>query len=163
MKTSAVILVLLLVSVASAQDMTKKVGTEFYDTKYSIAADPYVQLEQAKGLARAGNKLILLDVGGEWCIWCHRLDDLFRSNQDLAAYLKEHYVLLKVNVSLENRNEDFLGQFPSVEGYPHIFVLNAEGTLVHSQNTGDLEEGKGHSKEKVMSFLKKWAEGKQRI
>ena len=163
MKTSAVILILLLVSVALAQDKTKKVSTEFYDTKYSIAADPYVQLEQAKELARAENKLILLDVGGEWCIWCHRLDDLFRSNQDLAAYLKEQYVPLKVNVSLENRNEDFLGQFPAVEGYPHIFVLDAEGTLVHSQNTGDLEEGKGHSKEKVMTFLKKWAEGKQRI
>ena len=131
---------------------------EFYDKHYDDTIDPFVQLEQAKKLAKAEGKLVLLDVGGEWCIWCRRLDAFFRTNQDVSDYLKKHYVPVKINYSVENKNEEFLGQYPKIGGYPHLFVLDASGTLVHSQNTGELEEGKEHSKEKVMAFLEKWAE-----
>jgi hypothetical protein len=44
-----------------------------------------------------------------------------------------------------------------VSGYPHLFVLESDGSLVHSQETGALEKGKGHDPDKVMAFLKKWA------
>ena len=159
MKTALLSLIVLTMFTAFSQDA----GNEFYDTKYDPTADPVQQLEQAKQIAAAGEKRILLDVGGEWCVWCHRLDDLFRTESDVAAYLKDHYVPVKINYSLENKNEKFLSQFPPIEGYPHIFVLDAAGKLLHSQNTGDLEEGKGHSREKVMTFLKAWAEGKQPI
>ncbi len=144
---------LVLAAAAVAQDES----AEFYDRHYDETADPFDQLKEAQKLAKAEGKLILLDIGGEWCIWCRRLDAFFRTNQDVSDYLKEHYVPVKINYSVENKNTEFLGQYPKIGGYPHIFVLDSDGKLVHSQNTGDLEEGKEHSKEKVMAFLKKWA------
>ena len=43
------------------------------------------------------HKRILLDVGGEWCIWCRRLDSLFASNPDLSKYMYDNYEVVKVN------------------------------------------------------------------
>jgi thioredoxin-related protein len=112
--------------------------------------------------AQKDHKRILLDVGGEWCIWCHRLDSLFLQNKDLEKYLNKHYVVVKVNVSKENKNQEFLSKYPKVDGYPHLFVLDRNGKLLHSQDTGELEfpknyPVKGHDKKKVFTFLKKWA------
>lgn len=123
--------------------------------RYRPEADPHRQLKEAVAEA-AGTRRILLDVGGEWCIWCHRLDTLFVLNPDLTAYLKQHYVLVKVNVSPENGNKDFLKAYPKVPGYPHLFVLESDGTFLHSQDTGELEKGKGHDRDKVMEFLRRW-------
>jgi thioredoxin-related protein len=111
---------------------------------------------------KTSNKHVLLDVGGEWCIWCHRLDSLFIHNKDLEEYINKYYVVVKINVSKENENKEVLSQYPKVAGYPHLFVVNEQGKLLHSQNTGDLEfpeshPVKGHDKKKVFDFLKKWA------
>ncbi len=71
--------------------------------------------------------------------------------------MHQNYVVLKINYSKENKNAAFLAQFPKIAGYPHLFVLNTKGKLLHSQNTGDLESGKQHDREKVFAFLKQWA------
>lgn len=128
-------------------------NTEKFDPK----RDPSEDLKAAIKLAQKSNKKILLDIGGEWCIWCHRLDKFFEDNADINKFLKDNYIVMKVNYSPENKNDKFLSQYPKVAGYPHLFVLNKDGKLLHSQNTGDLEKGKGHDREKVMTFLKKWA------
>jgi thiol:disulfide interchange protein len=141
---------------AATTEQKPEATTEFFDRKYDPTANPFRQLDAAKEQAAKEGKRILLDVGGEWCIWCHRLDDLFRANKDLADLVKKNYVVMKVNVSIDNKNEIFMAQFPKVAGYPHLFILDAEGKVVHSQDSGQLEEGKGHSKEKVAEFLKKW-------
>jgi hypothetical protein len=65
--------------------------------------------------------------------------------------------MVKVNWSPENKNEAVLSQYPKIPGYPHLFVLDATGKLVRSQDTGELEAGKGHDPEKVRAFLKRWA------
>ncbi len=159
---AVVLAVLFLSPVATAQEKPvtapeKPATDQFFDKKYDPTANPFRQLDAAKEQAAKEGKRILLDIGGEWCIWCHRLDDLFRSNTDLADLVTKNYVVMKVNVSMDNKNEVFMAQYPKVAGYPHLFILDADGKMVHSQDSGQLEEGKGHSKEKVAEFLKKWA------
>ncbi|MFH0992070.1 MAG: thioredoxin family protein [bacterium] len=125
--------------------------------KFDPAKDPEKDLQEAIGTASKDGKRIILDVGGEWCIWCHRLDQLFAENKDLADFLKENYVVVKVNYSQENKNEKFLSKYPKIPGYPHLFVLDRQGKLLQSQDTGELESGKKHDLFKVLTFLKKWA------
>ncbi|MEI7578054.1 MAG: thioredoxin family protein [Armatimonadota bacterium] len=102
-------------------------------------------------------KRILVDVGGNWCSWCHKLDKLFQSDAEIGKLLKAKYVIVKVNFSQENDNKALLSKFPKISGYPHLFVLDAKGKLLHSQDTGLLETGPAHDPVKVMDFLKKWA------
>ena len=65
---------------------------------------------------------------------------------------------MKINYSEENKNEKFLSQYPKVDGYPHFFVLDKNGKLLYSQNTGLLEKEKSYDREKFMTFLKKWTD-----
>ncbi len=124
--------------------------------KFDPKRDAQKDIDDAVTEASKSNRRIILDVGGNWCIWCKRLDTLFMKNKDLNEFMHKNYVVVKVNFSKENENEKVLSQYPEIKGYPHMFVLEKDGKLIHSQDTGELESGKGHSREKVFGFLKKW-------
>ena len=130
---------------------------EAHRVKFDPARNPSNDVQAAVITATKEKKRILLDVGGEWCSWCHRLDRVFHDQADLEKYLARHYVVVKVNFSKENKNETFLAQFPAIDGYPHFFVLAPDGKFLLSQSTGDFESGKGYDHHKLMKFLKKRA------
>jgi thioredoxin-related protein len=155
-------LIVLTISPLLAQPIDSTESRPEQHQNFDPARDAKKDIQDAIVLAKKSNKRILLDVGGEWCIWCHRLDSLFIQNKDLENYLNKHYVVVKLNVSKENENKVVLSKYPKVAGYPHIFVLTSNGKLLHSQDTGELEfpkdyPFKGHDKTKVFAFLKKWA------
>jgi thioredoxin-related protein len=143
------VLGLLLALVAGAQSPS--------EMKYDAKADPRADLQAALARASKEGKNVLMDVGGEWCSWCHRMDRFLADNSDLGALLAKNYVLVKVNFSDENKNEAFLARYPKIDGYPHLFVLDATGKLLESKNTGDLEEGKGYNLGRFQEFLGKYA------
>ncbi len=118
--------------------------------------NPFDDLKSAIRMAKENNKNIILDVGGEWCIWCHRIDAFMHNTKEINSLLGKYYLVVKINYSKENKNEKFLSQYPKIEGYPHFFVLDKNGKLLHSQNTGDLEKDKGYDKNKFIAFLNKW-------
>jgi thioredoxin-related protein len=165
MKSSFIVIIsfFFVINISSATiSVDSATSTSEQNHTFDPARNPKTDLEDAVLHAQQSRKKILLDVGGEWCIWCHRLDSLFLQHKDLAEYLNKHYVVVKINVSKENKNQEFLSRYPKVAGYPHLFVLNSRGKLLHSQDTGELEYPKnypvkGHDKKKVFTFLKKWA------
>jgi thioredoxin-related protein len=125
-------------------------------TKFDPARNASQDVKDAVTEATKDNKRIILDVGGEWCIWCHRIDDFINNHKDVYDLMHNNFVVLKVNYSPENKNEKFLSAYPKIPGYPHFFVLDKRGKLIHSQDTGWLEKGKGYDREKFIAFLNKW-------
>jgi len=129
-------------------------------TEFDPARDAAADVAHAVALAKASGKRVIVDVGGEWCTWCHIMDRFIDANDDVRALIDAHYVWVKVNFSKENRNEVLLGRWPHIRGYPHLFVLDAQGALVHSQNTSTLESGKGYDQAKFIAMLRAWAPGR---
>lgn len=127
---------------------------------FDPTADPTTDLEAAMVEATETGRRIILDVGGNWCGWCFVLHDYFEEKTALRAYRDEHYVWVLVNYGSENRNEAFLSQYPDIPAYPHLFVLDSDGTFLHSQETGVLEEGRGYSDAAMWAFLREWAPGR---
>jgi thiol:disulfide interchange protein len=125
--------------------------------KFDPARDAAADVAYATSLAREQGKRVIVDVGGEWCVWCHIMDRFIAANPDVRALIDTHYVWLKVNFSKENENAGLLGRWPKVEGYPHLFVLDAGGNVLHSQDTGELEAGTSYDKRKFLDMLRKWA------
>lgn len=123
---------------------------------YDPARDPAADLAEAIRLAGETNKRILLQVGGQWCGWCHRLDRYVAENPAVAAMLHDHFIIMKVNYSEENRNEEFLAQYPKVPGFPHLYVLRSDGALLFSQPTAELESGSSYDEEAMLTFLERW-------
>ena len=125
---------------------------------YDPARDPAQDLKQAILIAQNENKRIMLELGGDWCIWCKFMDEFYKTHKDILGFRAENYVLVKINVSEENMNKEFLSQFPAAAGYPHIYILDGEGTFLHSQDTVELEDGAdSYVPEVFMAFLQKWA------
>lgn len=124
--------------------------------KFDPHRDAAADLATAVALAAAQHKRVMVDVGGEWCSWCHLLDGFIAANDDVRQLVAANYVWLKVNYSPDNKNEQLLSRWPKVKGYPHLFVLDATGALVHSQDTSVLEAGHGYDKAKVIAFLQQY-------
>ncbi len=74
----------------------------------------------------------------------------------MATAIGENFIIMKVNSSDENRNEEFLSQYSKVLGYPHWFVLDRDGELVHSQGTAELEAGESYSQPALLQFVDQW-------
>jgi thiol:disulfide interchange protein len=126
-------------------------------TEYDPKRDAAQDIQDAIKEAQRTNKRILLEVGGEWCGWCHTLDRFFQANPDLLFLRDKNFVTVKINFSGDNENKELLSHYPAIPGYPHIFVLDAEGKLLHSQDTSELESGKSYNLEKLTAFLTNWA------
>jgi thiol:disulfide interchange protein len=126
-------------------------------TKYDPKRDAARDIDDAVAEAKRTNRRILLEVGGEWCVWCHIMDEYFDKHPDLTALRDKNFVTVKINFSHENENKEVLTRYGPIEGYPHIFVLDSDGKLLHSQGTGVLESGRSYDLEKVNNFLKEWA------
>ena len=124
--------------------------------RFDPTRDAAADVATATSIARAQRKRVLVDVGGEWCPWCHILDRFVAGNGDVKKLVDDNYVWVKVNWSLQNKNEALLSRWPKVQGYPHLFVLDGEGALLQSQDTGALEAGDSYDKEKVLAFLRKF-------
>ena len=144
----ALLITLTICAIAWGQTPTR----EKFDPKRDAAKD----ISNAIAVAKKQSKRVLLDVGGEWCGWCHKLDNFFLTDKEAGKLLKEKFVVVKVNFSPENKNEAVLSKYPPIKGYPHLFVLDKDGKLLHSQDTGLLETGDRHDHHKVMAFLRKW-------
>ncbi len=100
---------------------------------------------------------MLVEVGGSWCIWCHIMDKFFEQHPKIATLRDKNFVTVAVNFSPENQNQAVLGRYPEIPGYPHLFVLSADGQLLRSQRTRDLEEGNGYNAKQFEQFLMKWS------
>ncbi|HXT61396.1 MAG TPA: thioredoxin family protein [Pyrinomonadaceae bacterium] len=131
-------------------------------TKYDPKRDAAQDIRDAAVEAKRTNRRVLLEVGGDWCSWCHHMDDFFQAHPDLTALRDKSFITVKINFSEENPNKEILAQYPAVAGYPHLFVLDSKGTLVHSQDTSALEEGKSYNLERFTTFLAYWTWAKEK-
>jgi len=126
--------------------------------------DSAQDLAAAESQAQAGHKHILLDVGGNWCSWCHLLDRTLHENPALTSALEKNYIVVHVNWDPDHENQAFLSHYPKTEGYPYLLVLAADGKLLHAQPTDALEAdhhlNAGYNQSAILEFLTKWAPAK---
>src|SRR5436190_22197420 len=127
-------------------------------TRFDPARDPARDLDTALQMARKTRRRVLVDVGGEWCTWCHIMDHFFAANRDLAKIRDAGFIVLRINFSKENENKAFLARWPKVAGYPHLFVLDPNGRLLHSQDTSALEAARDYDPAAFRAFLLEWSQ-----
>lgn len=125
---------------------------------YDEAADAKAQIEAAIRKAQRDHSRVLVMYGGNWCHWCIKLHDLFKSDTDIAKTLKYEYQLVIVDIGKFDKNMDIAGKYEAdlkKNGVPFLTVLDGDGKVVTNQDTGSLEEGEKHDPKKVAAFLDK--------
>ena len=79
-------LIVILTTNLIAQDKSKSTTP-----KFDPARDPFKDLKEVIVDAQSTGKRILLDVGGEWCIWCHRLDGFLDAHPELKNFMHDNF------------------------------------------------------------------------
>ncbi len=127
-----------------------------YSRHYDPDRDPAADGRAALRLARQTGRRVLIEVGGDWCSWCHRLERFIQTHPDLRTELHRYFVVLKVNVSTENENADFMADMPRPLGYPHVYIADNDGRLLHSQDTAAWLVDGNYSPQRFRQFLNRW-------
>ena len=127
-----------------------------YSTQYNPQRDAFADGKHASELAAKTQRKVLIEVGGDWCAWCHKLDRFLHSNPDIQQQLHSTFVLLKINVSEANDNAAFLKIFPPALGYPHMYITNGAGKILWSQDTAEFLHKGNYSREQLLKFIQKW-------
>lgn len=108
--------------------------------------------EAAKKQAKEEGKPILINfTGTDWCGWCIKIEKEIFSKDEFKAYAKENLVLMEVDFPEKKENKakqsaevkaqnKALDKEFKIEGYPTIFLLDAEGKKI-SEDIGYREGG----------------------
>lgn len=139
---------------AFSQDLTKF-------KLYSPEENAEKAIKESIEKAKENGKHIFIQIGGNWCIWCARFNDLITTDKSIDSLIRANYVVYHLNYSKENKNEKILAKYgyPQRFGFPVFLVLDGKGNLLHTQNSSYLEKGKGYSRENVLGFFNDWAPG----
>jgi len=127
-----------------------------YSKVYDEKSDPFKDANAAITLAKKTQRNVLIEIGGNWCTWCKKMDEFLLKNPEVYQKLHNEFVLLKVSVSDSNENEAFMKSLPPVLGYPHMYVSTSSGKMVLSKDTAELLNGEQYSKKQWLAFLNKW-------
>jgi len=147
--------------IASAQDQQapdKKV--------YDEQINPMTQIDHALQQAAAQDKFVICQVGGNWCPWCLRFADFITNDSTITKVIEDNFVYIHVNYHPRPKGDEAkkkqaermmqrLGN-PARFGFPVFVVLNAEGKVLHIQDSSFLEEGKSYNKDKTLRFFQNW-------
>jgi len=149
MRFSLVLLLFVSIS-AHAGDTTK-----LYNPAANVAKD----LSEAVAKAKKEGKHVMIQVGGNWCIWCYRFAGFVENDSVLKASLDRNYVVYHLNYSPENKNLAALKKlgFPQRFGFPVFVILNEQGERIHTQNSAYLEKEKSYDAAKVKEFFEQWS------
>ncbi len=127
-----------------------------YSKIYDESRDPFKDATAAIALANKTNRNVLIEVGGNWCTWCNKMDAFLEKNPNVYQTLHSKFVLLKINVSDDNENADFMKALPPVLGYPHMYVSTGTGKMILSKDTAELQNNGEYSAKIWLAFLTKW-------
>src|SRR5262249_30584124 len=129
-----------------------------FDPKRDASAD----IQAAIIEARHTGKRIILDIGGDWCQYCHQMDQFFQQNREVLEFRDRNFVTVAVYYGSENKQQGVLSRYGKLLGVPHFFVLENDGNLLYSQHVRDLRSDRKYDPEKMKSFFERWAPAREK-
>ena len=125
---------------------------------YDETINPMEQIDKAIARAKAENKNVICQVGGNWCRWCLMFADFIKSDSIVNQAINDNYVYIHVNFARKDAGGELDKRLACASrfGFPALVVLDAEGKVRHIQDSSFLEEGEGYNEKKVLRFLNNW-------
>ena len=127
-----------------------------YSRVYDPKRSPFKDGRAALELAEKTNRRVMIEVGGNWCVYCEIFERYLHKNADIAKAFFSTFVLLKVNVSDDNNNREFLSNFTRVNGYPYIYITENNGKVVYANDMREMTIKGRPDRDKLIRFLEKW-------
>jgi thiol-disulfide isomerase/thioredoxin len=126
---------------------------------YDENADASAAVAAAKTRARQHHKLLLIDLGGNWCADCRILAGTM-DEPELKAFVDAHYEVVTVDVGRFDKNLQIpahYGIIRRLEGVPSVLVVDpATDRLIDAGHVSALSDARHMTPQALADWLAQW-------
>jgi thiol-disulfide isomerase/thioredoxin len=125
---------------------------------YDESADADAAVAAAFAEAKKGRKLVLIDLGGNWCPDCIVLANVMRLPR-MQHFLRAHYAVAMVDVGRFDKNLQIPARFGIVkrlQGVPSLLIATPDGKLVNAGHVSALADARSMTPQGIADWLASW-------
>lgn len=125
---------------------------------YAEKADAEAAVKAAMARSKAGKKLLLIDLGGNWCPDCRILAGTMELPQ-LKTFVRRHYEVVMVDIGRYDRNMQIPAGYgiAKPEGVPTLLVIDPKtNTLLNPGRTSALADARSMTPQALADWLAGW-------
>jgi thiol-disulfide isomerase/thioredoxin len=126
---------------------------------YDTHADADRAVTEARQRAIAEHKLLLIDLGGNWCLDCRILAGTIETPR-LKAFVDAHYEVVTVDVGRFDKNGQIAARYGitgRLEGVPSVLVVEPRSNkLINQGHTAALADARSMSPQALADWLASW-------
>jgi len=128
---------------------------------YDEHADADAAVARAKARALAAHKLLLVDLGGNWCPDCRILAGAM-ALPEVRAFVDAHYEVVTVDVGRFDKNLQIparYGIMHRLEGVPSLLIVDpASDRLIDAGHVAALADARHMTPQALADWLAEWTE-----
>jgi hypothetical protein len=126
---------------------------------YNETANASAAVARAKARAKASGKLLLIDLGGNWCGDC-RILSATMDRPDLKPFLTKHFVTVLVDAGHFDKNLQIPAHYgitERLEGVPALLVVDPRtDRLLDPGRVSALEDARHMTPQALADWLAQW-------
>ena len=126
---------------------------------YEEKADANAMVAAAKASAKAHGKLLLIDLGGNWCGDCRVLTATM-DLPELKAFVDAHYEVVTVDVGRFDKNLQIPAHYgitQRLEGVPALLIVNPRSdALLDAGHVAALADARHMTPQALADWLAQW-------
>jgi thiol-disulfide isomerase/thioredoxin len=126
---------------------------------YHPAEDADRAVTEARQRAIATHKLLIIDLGGNWCLDCRILAGTIE-NPKLKAFVEAHYEVVTVDIGRFDKNLQVPARYgitKRLEGVPSLLVIEPRSNrLIDAGHTAALADARSMTPQSLADWLASW-------
>jgi thiol-disulfide isomerase/thioredoxin len=126
---------------------------------YDEVANADAQVARAKARARATGRLLLIDLGGNWCGDC-RILTATMERPELKAFVERHYEVVLVDVGRFDKNLQIPAHYgitERLEGVPALLIVDPKhDKLLDGGHVAALADARYMTPQALADWLAQW-------
>jgi thiol-disulfide isomerase/thioredoxin len=124
---------------------------------YDEHANADAAVDAAIARAKAQHKLLLIDLGGNWCADCRILSGVMEL-PEVQAFVDMHYVTVNVDVGRMNRNLQIPAHYGITDTIyvPAVLIVAPDGKLIDRDHTEALADARKMTPQAIADWLAQW-------
>jgi len=127
---------------------------------YDEQADAMAAVARARIRARAAHKLLLIDLGGNWCLDCRILAGTM-DLPEVAAFVRRHFELVSVDIGRFDKNLAVPARYgitQRLEGVPSLLIVDPRSDrLINVGHVSALADARSMTPQALADWLAQWA------
>ena len=127
---------------------------------YDEKANALAAVDRARAKARASRKLLLIDLGGNWCLDCRILAGTMEL-PELDPFVRRYFEVVTVDVGRFDKNLAVPARYgitKRLEGVPSLLIVDPRtNRLVNAGRTAALSDARSMTPQALADWLAQWA------